>query len=77
MIFLWAQTRFFLKIISGLQVIPPGGPEGHPDLYSCQVLYLPIGSLENSSLNLLFVDWFYMLIFQIFAFWFSKIISKT
>ena len=56
MIFLWAQTRFFLKIISGLQVIPPGGPEGHPDLYSCQVLYLPIDSLENSSLNLLFVD---------------------
>ena len=46
-IFLWAQTRFFLKIISGLlQVIPPDGPDG-PDLYSCQVLYLLIGSLET------------------------------
>lgn len=78
MVFLQAETECFLNRISALRVIPPVGPEGHPDLPPCQVPYLPTDSLENWSLNLLFICWFYTLIFQIFTFWFSKIIlSKS
>lgn len=77
LVFLWVETRFFLKMISNLLgAIPPGCPEGHPDLHPCQVLYLPIDSLENCSLNLLFVGCFICWSFKSLSFGFQKLLLQ-
>lgn len=71
MVFLSAETGFFLKTLSYLlHVIPPDCLEGHLGSQP----YLPTDSLGNWGLNLLLAGWFYRLTFQILAFQFSEII---